>query len=190
MLTLFILIVLSSVGEAVNCHLPRDRGYSCDEAEKTLFYYDSRIGACQPMRHRGCGGNENKFDTAAECKEKCGRRGKNATAAATTGKGLIVTECNLRTDAKIADLARSCDDGCQVGYRCNKSNKCCPMKDYICSLPAASGTEGSSMKHYPRYVYQSGLSNCIRFSYFGNGGNFNNFITYNECKEFCMGTPK
>ncbi|VDO86058.1 unnamed protein product, partial [Heligmosomoides polygyrus] len=98
--------------------------------------------------------------------------------------------CNLRTDAKIADLARSCDDGCQVGYRCNKSNKCCPMKDYICSLPAASGTEGSSMKHYPRYVYQSGLSNCIRFSYFGNGGNFNNFITYNECKEFCMGTPK
>nr|CDJ84932.1 Proteinase inhibitor I2 domain containing protein [Haemonchus contortus] len=184
-----LILLLSAVGNAVDCHLPRDRGYSCDEAEKTLFYYDARIGSCQPMYHRGCGGNENKFNTVAECKKECVHP-KNATNFAKENKGSVVVECELRTDAKIPEMAKSCDDGCPVGYRCNKNNKCCPMKDYICSLPASSGSESQSMKHYGRYVYQPGLSNCIRFSYFGNGGNFNNFLTYNDCKEFCMGKPK
>ncbi|VDO37066.1 unnamed protein product [Haemonchus placei] len=39
-----LILLLSGTGNAVDCHLPRDRGYSCDEVEKTLFYYDARIG--------------------------------------------------------------------------------------------------------------------------------------------------
>ncbi|VDL86737.1 unnamed protein product [Nippostrongylus brasiliensis] len=135
MLQFLILLLASDLGEAVDCHQPRDRGFSCDEPEKIYFYYDTRIGACQPMLLRGCGGNENKFSTAAECKEKCFRGAKNSTnsAAATNMKkeneGLVVTECDLPTDAKIPDVARSCDEGCLVGYRCNKKNKCCPMRE-------------------------------------------------------------
>ncbi|KAK5967734.1 Kunitz/Bovine pancreatic trypsin inhibitor domain protein, partial [Trichostrongylus colubriformis] len=173
------ILLLIDFGYTLNCHLPRDLGYSCDEPEKKLFYYDSRIGACQPMFHRGCGGNENKFKTLAECKQKC-VPSKNATKATGSNKSLVVVECQIQTDAKIPDIAQKCDNGCPMGYSCNKNNRCCPMKDYICSLPAASGYESPSLKHYGRYVYMPGLSNCIRFSYFGNGGNFNNFLTYKE----------
>ncbi|KHJ98190.1 Kunitz/Bovine pancreatic trypsin inhibitor domain protein [Oesophagostomum dentatum] len=237
---------------AINCHLPRDKGYSCDKPEKLVFYYDARIGACQPMLHHGCGGNENKFDSAEKCKQQCisnktkakSDPSKNGLVAAiTVGQPrsgcafaspycvyfalktdkdsetrqnktsnlriegpevkfyanhsylnfplyFSVEECDLLTDAKIPDVAKSCDAGCDVGYSCNKNNKCCPTKEYICSLPAASGSEAEVLKHYRRYVYQPGLSNCIRFSYFGIGGNFNNFKTYNDCKGFCMGKPK
>ncbi|EPB68629.1 Kunitz/Bovine pancreatic trypsin inhibitor domain protein [Ancylostoma ceylanicum] len=89
-------------------------------------------GVCQPMMHRGCGGNENKFDSAAKCKEQCiEKKGKaKPSAPASKGAGLV---------------------------------------DYICSLPASSGSETRTQKHYGRYVYQRGLSNCIRFSYFGTG---------------------
>ncbi|KAK6041982.1 Kunitz/Bovine pancreatic trypsin inhibitor domain protein [Cooperia oncophora] len=140
------------------------------------------------MLLRGCGGNENQFNTSAECKEKCVRDKKDSSTPK-GDKGLVVVECKIKTDAKIDEKAKSCDDGCPIGYRCNDHNKCCPMKEYICSLPMATGTESSTTKHYARYVYMPGLSNCIRFSYFGNGGNFNNFLTYNDCKNFCMGKP-
>ncbi|EYC21695.1 hypothetical protein Y032_0018g3483 [Ancylostoma ceylanicum] len=186
------MFALITPGTAVNCQLPRDKGYSCDEPERTMFYFDMRMGVCQPMMHRGCGGNENKFDSAAKCKEQCiEKKGKaKPSAPASKGAGLVVEECKLPTDAKIPDVAKSCDNGCDIGYACNKNNKCCPMKDYICSLPASSGSETRTQKHYGRYVYQRGLSNCIRFSYFGTGGNFNNFKTYNDCKNFCMEKPK
>ncbi|KAE9417172.1 hypothetical protein Angca_000975, partial [Angiostrongylus cantonensis] len=58
--------------------------------------------------------------------------------------------------------------------------------DYICSLPVTSGSEITVLKHYGRYAHQPHLRNCIRFSYFGSGGNFNNFRTYIDCKRFCM----
>ncbi|CAJ0590614.1 unnamed protein product [Cylicocyclus nassatus] len=184
LLQVIIALIFFTPATALNCQLPKDRGYSCDEPETRMFYYDTRIGVCQPMMHRGCGGNENKFDSAEQCKEQCMNKGKNTTNSSSTG--LIVDECDLLTDAKISDIATSCDKGCGIGYACNKKDKCCPMKEYICSLPASSGSETRSMKHYARYVYQPGLSNCIRFSYFGSGGNFNNFKTYNDCKKFCM----
>ncbi|KAK6023589.1 ABC transporter, ATP-binding protein [Ostertagia ostertagi] len=93
-------------------------------------YYTAVVGmwsgACQPMFHRGCGGNENKFTTVAECREKCSKR-KNATQPSKGDEALWV-ECQLRTDAKIPEKAKKCDDGCPIGYRCNENNKCCPMK--------------------------------------------------------------
>ncbi|PIO55225.1 hypothetical protein TELCIR_23389 [Teladorsagia circumcincta] len=90
------------------------------------------------MFHRGCGGNENKFSTVAECQEKCNRR-KNVTQPSKGNEGLVVFECQLRTDAKIPEKAQKCDDGCPIGYRCNENNKCCPMKsmfiDFVSLFP-------------------------------------------------------
>ncbi|VDM59150.1 unnamed protein product [Angiostrongylus costaricensis] len=184
--------------------MKRDVGYSCDAPKRMLFYYDARTGACQPMLYRGCGGNENKFDSAAECNEICGKKkARNESDLFTEKHGLVgesfdpdivqpffnihlVDECNIPTDADVLDVAKTCEDGCPMNYRCNENNKCCPTKDYICSLPVTSGSEITIFKHYGRYAHQHHLRNCIRFSYFGSGGNFNNFRTYNDCKRFCM----
>ncbi|EYC21694.1 hypothetical protein Y032_0018g3483 [Ancylostoma ceylanicum] len=85
------MFALITPGTAVNCQLPRDKGYSCDEPERTMFYFDMRMGVCQPMMHRGCGGNENKFDSAAKCKEQCiEKKGKaKPSAPASKGAGLV-----------------------------------------------------------------------------------------------------
>uniref|UniRef100_A0A1I7XJJ0 BPTI/Kunitz inhibitor domain-containing protein n=1 Tax=Heterorhabditis bacteriophora TaxID=37862 RepID=A0A1I7XJJ0_HETBA len=56
---------------ALNCGLERDKGYSCDKPEQINFYYEKRLGVCQPMMFHGCGGNENRFTSATECMDKC-----------------------------------------------------------------------------------------------------------------------
>lgn len=194
MLLLYVFTLFLNSGEAVNCHMDRDRGYPCDVPQRTLFYYSTQMGICQPMLYRGCGGNENKFTTAEECKEICtGQKARNESMLSTEEKEkkeLVVDECNIPTDAKIPDVVIRCDDGCPKNYHCNRKNKCCPTKDYICSLPTNSGSEVIKFKHYRRYAYLPAIKNCIGFSYFGSGGSFNNFPTYNDCKRYCMGSKK
>ncbi|KAF1751755.1 hypothetical protein GCK72_018309 [Caenorhabditis remanei] len=173
-----------------------------------------RTNVCQPLFYRGCGGNDNRFDTREECSDACvpqkagkkklkidKKENEEADPEAVEeddeedseeeeeiekDMSLMVNVCKLPTDAKIDTKAQKCDNGCPTGYRCTKKNFCCPYKDHVCALPAASGSERLAFKHYGRYAYQPGLKNCIRFSYFGQGGNFNNFLTYNDCKKFCM----
>ncbi|CAL2044609.1 unnamed protein product [Caenorhabditis brenneri] len=180
------------------------------------FYFDMRTNVCQPLFYRGCAGNDNRFDTRDACTAACVPQKPGKTKTIKTEKkekedvenseepqeddeeeseeeeqvnkdmSLMVNVCKLPTDAKIDTKAQKCDHGCPTGYRCTKKNFCCPYLDHVCALPAASGTERLAFKHYGRYAYQPGLKNCIRFSYFGQGGNFNNFLTYNDCKKYCM----
>lgn len=188
---------------------------NCDNNPITMkFYFDMRTNVCQPLFYRGCAGNDNRFNSRDECTAACvpqkpGKQKKvkevkkeqedvdpeaveeddedsEEEEQVNKDMSLLVNVCKLPTDAKIDTKATKCDNGCPTGYRCTKKNFCCPYKDHVCALPAASGTERLAFKHYGRYAYQPGLKNCIRFSYFGQGGNFNNFLTYNDCKKYCM----
>ncbi|CAD6186961.1 unnamed protein product [Caenorhabditis auriculariae] len=176
-------------GTAKNCESDKDSGESCKDTQgKLMFYYDKRTGVCQPLYFRGCGGNENRFDTRENCVKACSKRSSSngtQTFDPPSDAQNIVSVCELKTDAILDEPVRSCNDGCLNGYQCNKKNVCCPTKAHVCGLPVSSGSERESLKHYGRYAYMPGLNNCIRFSYFGQGGNFNNFKTYNDCKEFC-----
>ncbi|CAI5451177.1 unnamed protein product [Caenorhabditis angaria] len=212
-LSLILLTGYISQADSVNCHLPKDTGNNCDSSPITLkFYFDRHTNVCQPLFYRGCSGNENRFNSRDECNKACVpsmmQKPKKADVKKTEEKNeeeisdedeedenendsgkdmtLVVNQCKLLTDAKIFDKAKTCDKGCGVGWKCNKNNYCCPYKDVVCNMPASSGSESIAFKHYGRYAYQPGLKNCIRFSYFGVGGNFNNFLTYNDCKKYCM----
>ncbi|KAK6049953.1 Kunitz/Bovine pancreatic trypsin inhibitor domain protein, partial [Cooperia oncophora] len=46
-------------------------------------------------------------------------------------------------------------------------------------IPDGTGTTS------PRFYYDSREGRCIQFSYLGQGGNFNNFLSQDHCEKFC-----
>lgn len=81
--------------------------------------------------------------------------------------------------------------------------QCCPTYLHICSRNGAIPTEvyntagglpseyfdvgipDGSGNTYPRFYYDSREGRCIQFSYLGQGGNFNNFLSQDHCEKFC-----
>uniref|UniRef100_A0A8D9BTP0 Papilin n=1 Tax=Cacopsylla melanoneura TaxID=428564 RepID=A0A8D9BTP0_9HEMI len=57
------------------CRLPAAYG-SCTENHKR-FYYDERRGTCIAFGYSGCGGNLNRFTSAAECLQYCAPQTQN-----------------------------------------------------------------------------------------------------------------
>ncbi|CAB3399005.1 unnamed protein product [Caenorhabditis bovis] len=179
----------------INCHLNRDVGANCDNNPVTLkFFFDVKTNVCQPLFYRGCGGNENRFDDRESCTKACvpkknkkdeDEEDDEKIPSSDKSNLLVVNMCKIPTDAKISEIAEQCDQGCPIGWKCNKKNYCCPMRETVCNLPVSSGSERDVFKHYGRYAYLPGLKNCIRFSYFGKDGNFNNFLSFNECRKYC-----
>ena len=54
----------------------------------------------------------------------------------------------------------------------------------VCSLPLDQGVGSSSL---PRFYFDSDEKICMQFSFFGAGGNRNNFPTLEECRDECKG---
>ena len=38
---------------------------------QTLFYFDVTTEQCYPFGAQNCGGNENRFETLADCQQRC-----------------------------------------------------------------------------------------------------------------------
>ena len=56
------------------CHLPKKTGPCRGSFSK--YFYNGATGQCEKFTYGGCKGNENNFDTKAECENKCGGSGK------------------------------------------------------------------------------------------------------------------
>ncbi|KIH55169.1 Kunitz/Bovine pancreatic trypsin inhibitor domain protein [Ancylostoma duodenale] len=54
-----------------------------------------------------------------------------------------------------------------------------PTEYFDVGIPDGSGTTS------PRFYYDSREGRCIQFSYLGQGGNFNNFLSQDHCEKFC-----
>lgn len=52
-----------------HCLLPYKSG-NCEEKQRR-YYYDSSYGICTQFLYSGCDGNENNFETLAECESLC-----------------------------------------------------------------------------------------------------------------------
>ena len=57
------------------CSLPKHNGLECignQNGQKVAkWYFDRSLKICKPFYYKGCGGNENRFDSWDECEEKC-----------------------------------------------------------------------------------------------------------------------
>ncbi|CAJ0957164.1 unnamed protein product, partial [Mesorhabditis belari] len=185
----------------LDCSSSRDAGYSCSSGSpKKFFYFDKRAKVCQPLFYKGCGGNENRYETAAECKEKCLNEGK------TTGNGgekheenetemkLVLkagheqwthaTKCNATFLIPNHKYIECTNGGCPENHSCYNGN-CCPNRDYVCSLPDENGDFQEGVDDKPRFGWSDQWHTCVRFSYYGANGNYNNFPNFNLCQKYC-----
>ncbi|XP_028176897.1 uncharacterized protein LOC114364793 [Ostrinia furnacalis] len=60
-------------------------------------------------------------------------------------------------------------------------------KPALCYDPPLYGDCSSNIY---RYGYNSFTEECLQFSYSGCGGNMNNFVEWERCRDTCMGSPK
>ncbi|CAD6196461.1 unnamed protein product [Caenorhabditis auriculariae] len=200
MATLFVL------AEAVNipdCSAPRDLGDSCDTHASTSFYFDARTKVCQPFAYRGCGGNANRFSTAQECRAACVNRAKTVTSSAISANANVpafVPVGKSHDQWRKADLCGGnylvpngkyilCSDGCPKNHNC-VSDVCCPTKDYVCSLRDDNGTFEDGIEDRPRFAWNHDVKSCVRYSYYGANGNYNNFPNFQSCIKFCSSAQK
>uniref|UniRef100_A0A914ZHH3 BPTI/Kunitz inhibitor domain-containing protein n=1 Tax=Parascaris univalens TaxID=6257 RepID=A0A914ZHH3_PARUN len=143
----------------------------------TYFYYDSKVGVCQPFYYFGCG-ETNGFKSAEECRLAC----KGATDSR---RSIAIKRCKSKAPAARESSGKYIECGsCPGGYVCD-ADLCCPTREYLCMLPYDAGKFGSEEPMSPRFFYSSELNNCMFFTYFGSKGNANNFLTYNDCTAFC-----
>lgn len=113
------------------CSLKPETGLC--EAVFPRFYYDATDGACKKFTYGGCGGNENNFETAKECKAAC----------ATTVCAADTRECPSGSV-----LSRDPEDNCQFpACVCGGFENCVRYFDGCnrCSCES-NGVEGCTRK--------------------------------------------
>ncbi|KAH7711717.1 Proteinase inhibitor I2 [Aphelenchoides avenae] len=181
------LTALFSFIAADECGGSRDAGTFCVEnAPRRMFYFDGRMGVCQPFMYHGCGGNdENRFNSAKDCRETCAKKSQNSRPKAKSSQWVLAEKCganHLIPDGEYLP----CEDGkkCPDEHAC-RGGVCCPSKEHVCSLRDDSGTFAEDVADKPRFAWSDEIQSCWRFSYYGAKGNYNNFPDFPSCIAFC-----
>uniref|UniRef100_A0A1I7XKR0 BPTI/Kunitz inhibitor domain-containing protein n=1 Tax=Heterorhabditis bacteriophora TaxID=37862 RepID=A0A1I7XKR0_HETBA len=158
MFFIIFVLVLLPITNALNCSSKKEVGFFCEQPSSKMFYYDSRYKVCQPFQYRGCGGNDNQFNTAQECREQCSNGGRNENSTQVTGAGenesgvdtvfrplgtghdqwLKAEKCGSNFLIPNGKYIK-CGSGCPSNHSCIMG-VCCPSEDYVCSLIDDTGS--------------------------------------------------
>lgn len=167
------------------CELPADPG-PC-EAAIASFWFDAASGTCKRFTYGGCGGNDNRFATKAECSTVCGEvELPRCEQPADPGP------CNGAIGRWFHDPASgSCDAFTYGGCLGNDNNfdsqeaceRACRVQSVpVCEQPLDAGPCDAALR---RFRYDARTDECVQFTYGGCLGNENNFATRNECNRAC-----
>ncbi|KAG1682364.1 Papilin [Nymphon striatum] len=165
------------------CTLEKDSGPCFGHHKK--YYYDSETDRCSIFYFGGCYGNKNKFNSQEECEHRCKKQMSICDLQMDKGS------CNGQHkryfyDSKNGICMEFYFGGCD-GNLNNFKNKyeCeaeCMAETDLCKLEKDSG---SCYGNLDRYYYNENAGECLSFIYGGCDGNFNNFVTKDECEAAC-----
>lgn len=158
------------------CGLNHDRGPCRNYTQK--WFFDMQYGGCSRFWYGGCEGNDNRFDTQAECTAVC---------METEGAGNDFLSCLLHRHIFVVWLPRDpahihsfIDTTC---LSLNDSNTIVSMtKPESCYLPKVSGPCHQYELHW---YYDRENEQCREFYYGGCLGNNNRYKTREECQRQC-----
>ncbi|XP_035723305.1 papilin-like isoform X5 [Vespa mandarinia] len=166
------------------CALEKDPG-PCP-GSVLRWYYDSSRRTCSRFVYGGCKGNGNKFRTRAACEQRCPSQDSCSLPRAEGN-------CTEKQSRWYFDQSENrCMPFYYTGCGGNKNNfptidACtadCPSKieQDVCLLPALLG---ECHNYTQRWYFDSYEQQCRQFYYGGCGGNQNNFVSQDDCKNRC-----
>ncbi|XP_018562061.1 papilin [Anoplophora glabripennis] len=193
-----------------HCSLPRAQG-NCTE-KLSRWYYDTPEKRCVPFYYSGCNGNQNNFDSKEACENDCPMDIVKDTChlPAETGEcGNYVDRWYYDTKQKACqqfyyggcggnennfETQQRCQARCEQDYNKSQEPTSQPhpsespqtvteaFRTDMCFLPS---DPGPCRNGTVRYYYDRSDGVCKSFTFGGCHGNRNNFISVEECLQYC-----
>ncbi|KRY91934.1 Uncharacterized protein T4D_12695 [Trichinella pseudospiralis] len=160
-----------------------NNGVSCELSRSVNYFFNVKLGICQPLFYKGCAGNANNFPTIAACENFCfSGMCQKGNPALENGK---LIRCDFSD--KVCPLEHRC---VHPVYGPPSLRVCCPSASIICSFDKDEGSfcninqiNGSVI----RYYFDFNTRSCQSFQFKGCEGNSNNFESLKLCMKFCSG---
>uniref|UniRef100_A0AC34QSG3 BPTI/Kunitz inhibitor domain-containing protein n=2 Tax=Panagrolaimus sp. JU765 TaxID=591449 RepID=A0AC34QSG3_9BILA len=177
---------------AFTCIQPLEQG---DEPSIPRWWYNSITGTCNQFLwdpNQAEGVSPNNFRTIEHCESYCRdtcRRGPNQFSE---------SKWSILDDTPVANCIHQ-SATCASEYTCTligSQQTCCPTVAHVCSpqggrpllyQPADNYDRGALVagsRVSSRYYYDADQGRCMNFLYDGLG-NYNNFLTKQDCENFC-----
>ncbi|XP_049534828.1 papilin isoform X3 [Anopheles darlingi] len=186
------------------CQLPMDHGDRECKPYQGRFYFDSAEGVCKLFTYTGCGGNQNNFQTEAECEQSCGREQNICDLPQERGDcgGEERREERWFYDRRAQrcltfdysgcggngnnfygqdECERQCSGPTQVDLRRPSEPEPVQNVSRCEQIPEFGNGEDDLILHY----YDAERQTCALFRYSGSGGNTNRFASVEECDRVC-----